>query len=207
MKKRIHLKKRKKISIFWIIIILVTFIFIIGMASNKIKKTSQSYANNEIKKTISKVITESIKENLNEENIFNIEKNNEDITSIDIDTKKTNTILVNINNTIQKKIDSIENTIIFKMPLFAPTNNIFIANIGPKIPIKFKTIGNVLSNIRTEVKNYGINNALITAYIDIKIECQVILPLNQENIEINQNNVVAMKVIQGKIPNYYIPTN
>ena len=93
------------------------------------------------------------------------------------------------------------------MPLFAPTNNIFIANIGPKIPIKFKTIGNVLSNIRTEVKNYGINNALITAYIDIKIECQVILPLNQENIEINQNNVVAMKVIQGKIPNYYIPTN
>ena len=207
MKKRIHLKKRKKISIFWIIIILITFIFIIGMASNKIKKTSQSYDNNEINKSISKVITESIKENLNEENIFNIEKNNEDITSIDIDTKKTNIILVNINNTIQKKIDSIENTIIFKMPLFAPTNNIFIANIGPKIPIKFKTIGNVLSNIRTEVKNYGINNALITAYIDIKIECQVILPLNQENIEINQNNVVAMKVIQGKIPNYYIPTN
>lgn len=207
MKKRIHLKKRKKISIFWIIIILITFIFIIGMASNKIKRASQSYANNEIKKTISKVITESIKENLNEENIFNIEKNNEDITSIDIDAKKTNIILVNINNTIQKKIDSIENTIIFKMPLFAPTNNIFIANIGPKIPIKFKTIGNVLSNIRTEVKNYGINNALITAYIDIKIECEVILPLNHENIEINQNNVVAMKVIQGKIPNYYIPTN
>ena len=107
---------------------------------------------------------------------------------------------------IQKKLDSMENTIVFKMPLFAPTNNIFLAHKGPKIPLKFKMVGNISNNLRTEVKNYGINNALITAYLDIIIECSVILPITYENIKINQTVTLAMKVIQGKIPNYYMPT-
>ena len=50
MKKRIHLKKKRKFSIFWIIIIITIILFIISIASNKIKKSSQDYANHEIKK-------------------------------------------------------------------------------------------------------------------------------------------------------------
>ena len=205
MKKRIHLKKKRKFSIFWIIIIITIMLFIISIASNKIKKSSQDYANHEIKKIISDIISETIKENSVKENIFKIEKEDEKITSIDIDAEKINYILANINQNIQTKMDSMQNTIVFKMPLFAPLNNVFLSTKGPKISIKFLVLGAVLSNIRTELENYGINNALIKIYIDTEISTKVILPINSENVTINQTNILAIKIIQGNIPNYYLP--
>lgn len=206
MKKRIHLKKKKSFKLFWIIIIVAILLLITSCASKKIKKSTQKFASSEIKKIISKTITESIKESTLEKDIFEIQKDNDEIIAINIDNKTINEEIVNINNIIQKKLDSMENTIVFKMPLFAPTNNIFLVHKGPKIPIKFKMVGNISNNLRTEVKNYGINNALITAYLDIIIECSVILPITYENVKINQTVTLAMKVIQGKIPNYYMPT-
>ncbi len=203
MKKKIHLKKRKKFNILWIIILIILFLLI----SNKVKKSSQNYANHEIKKIVSTIINNTIKENTIKENIFKIEKESEKITSINIDTNKTNLVLSNINENIQNKLDSIEDTIVFKMPLLAPLNNIFLSTKGPKIPIKFIMQGTVLSNIRTELENYGINNALIKIYIDTKIETKVILPINSESIEINQTNILAIKLVQGNIPNYYFKTN
>lgn len=205
MKKRIHLKKKKSFKLFWIIIIVTIFLLITSCASRKIKKSTQNFASSEIKKIISKTITESIKESTIKKDIFEIQKDNDEIIAINIDNKTINEAIININNIIQQKLDSMENTIVFKMPLFAPTNNIFLEHKGPKIPIKFKMIGNILNNLRTEVKNYGINNALITAYLDITIDCSVILPITYEDIKINQTVTIAMKVIQGKIPNYYMP--
>lgn len=205
MKKRIHLKKKKNFKLFWIIIIVTIILLITSCASRKIKKSTQNFASAEIKKIISKTITESIKKSTIEKDIFEIQKNNDEIIAINIDNKTINETIKNINDIIQQKLDSMENTIVFTMPLFAPTNNIFLVNKGPKIPIKFKMVGNILNNLRTEVKNYGINNALITAYLDITIECSVILPVTYENIKINQTVTIAMKVIQGKIPNYYMP--
>lgn len=205
MKKRIHLKKKKNFKLFWIIIIIAIILTITACASSKIKKNTQSFASAEIKKIISKTITESIEESTIEKDIFEIQKNNDEIIAINIDNKTINEVITNINNVIQQKLDSMENTIVFKIPLFASTNNIFLAHKGPKIPIKFKVIGNILNNLRTEVKNYGINNALITAYLDIIIECKVILPITNEDIQINQTITLAMKILQGKIPDYYIP--
>jgi len=204
MKKRIHLKKKKRFGFFWIIIIII--LLVISIASSKIKKTSQDYANHEIKKIVSSIITATIKENSVKENIFELEKENDKISSINIDTEKINKILVNINQGIQIKLDSMQDTIVFKMPLFAPLNNVFLSTKGPKIPIKFLALGTVLSNVRTELENYGINNALFKIYIDTKIEAKVILPFTSENILIDQTNLLALKIIQGNIPNYYLPT-
>lgn len=202
MKKKIHLKKKKKRR--YILIILIILI-VISMASIKIKKNTKSYAIAQTKKIISQSITDTIAKIVIDDNIFKIERNNDEIISINLDNEKTNSIITNINKNIQIKLDSMENTIVFQMPLFAPTNNVFFSSLGPKIPIKFKTIGNIINNLRTEVKNYGINNAIITTIADIKIEINVILPLSIDNIEINQTITLATKIIQGKIPNYYIP--
>lgn len=203
MKKKIHLKRKKKIKKIWIIIILS--LILLGIASKQINKSAQNYAVSQVKKIISQNITTTINQTKIDKNIFKIEKSNEQITSIDLDNEVLNQIITEINKNIQNKLDSIENTIIFKMPLFAPLNNIFLANIGPKIPIKYKTISNIINNLRTEVKNYGINNALITTYADIKIESNIILPTIKTKIEVVQTIPLATKIIQGQIPNYYLP--
>ena len=46
-------------------------------------------------------------------------------------------------------------------------------NLGPKVPIKLRLDGNVITSIETNVKSYGYNSALIE--ISIKIEMYIYL--------------------------------
>ena len=206
MKKRIRLKKKKNIK--WTpFVLIILIIFIISLASKQIRKSAQIYIESKTKEILTKELNQTIKDYLPKENIFKIEKDGNEIIGASLDNEIMTEKLVLINEKIEKKLDSMNNTIIFKMPLFAPTNNVFFANKGPKIPIKYMSNGNIITNIRTEVKNYGLNNALITAYLDINIECTIILPITIKKIEINQTIVLGTRIIQGKIPNYYIGTN
>ena len=100
-------------------------------------------------------------------------------------------------------INKLKKGIIYEIPLAYSYNNVFLSNISPKIPVKIHMIGNVNSNIRTKVTDYGINNALLEVYLDIEIELQVILPLLSSNI-INKSSIpIAIKMINGDIPKYY----
>jgi len=36
-----------------------------------------------------------------------------------------------------------------------------LSNLGPKIPVKFDLVGEVIINIETKITNYGINNAMM----------------------------------------------
>ena len=206
MKKRIRLKKKKNIK--WTpFVLIILIIFIISLASKQIRKSAQIYIESKTKEILTKELNQTIKDYLPKENIFKIEKDGNEIIGASLDNEIMTEKLVLINEKIEKKLDSMNNTIIFKMPLFALTNNVFFANKGPKIPIKYMSNGNIITNIRTEVKNYGLNNALITAYLDINIECTIILPITIKKIEINQTVILGTRIIQGKIPNYYIGTN
>ena len=124
MKKRIRLKKKKNIK--WTLIILVLLItFIISLASKQIRKSAQIYIEAKTKEIVSKEITLTIKDYLPKENIFKIEKDGNEIIGASLDNEIMNQKLVLINEKIEQKLDSMNNTIIFKMPLLASTNNIF----------------------------------------------------------------------------------
>ena len=53
------------------------------------------------------------------------------------------------------------------------------------------------------IKNYGINNALIEITLDITVKEKVILPINTEEITVTQTLPIALKIIKGTVPNYY----
>lgn len=205
MKKRIKLKKKRKINYLYLILIII--ILIIFLASKQIKNAANLYVEAKTKEIITKSINKSIKNNLPINNIFMIEKDNNKIIGITLNNEIMNQKLTQINEEISKEIDSMNNTIIFKMPLFAPSNNIFIMQLGPKIKVRYQTNGNIINNIRTEVKNYGLNNALISAYMDIEIKSYVILPFIKKEIDIKQTILLGTRIIQGEIPNYFIGKN
>ena len=79
-----------------------------------------------------------------------------------------------------------------------------LSNIGPKIPVKISLVGDVSTNFSTEIVEYGINNALLKVIVNISVTTKVILPITSEDLTINANIPIGMKVIQGKIPNYYL---
>ena len=75
--------------------------------------------------------------------------------------------------------------------------------LGPKIPVRLNIVGDITSNIKTKVTNYGINNALVEVFINMQIDEQVILPFSSKKISITNDIPVAIKMIQGTVPNYY----
>lgn len=227
-------RKNSKLGLITILIFLslsVSFFFIIYL-SKKINPIFMSYAESETRKLMTLVINKSLTKELTLkdeiDNIYHITKsNNEDIQIIDFDSKEATKFLNNITNLIQNNLKAIEegnidlidleeNTldkydkdllkkgIIYEIPILAATNSSLLSNIGPRIPVRFYLIGDVTSNVETEVKEYGINNALVKLSIRINVSGRVNLPFVSENVTVDMVIPVSMKIIQGKIPEFYL---
>ena len=61
-----------------------------------------------------------------------------------------------------------------------------------------------MQSIRTELENYGINNALVEINLHIKVTEKVILPVSINELEIELSIPIAIKLVQGNVPSYYL---
>lgn len=223
MKRRMRLRKRfilrikDKIFISFILVFLVTFI-IFRLVNREVKCVLVPYLENDMKRIGMQIINNSILDNKNEENYFDLvitsKNKNDEIISVDFDTLKVNKLLNNLNNSILKDLRDLEsgsvsgfysmdNHGVYRVPFFTFSNNIILKNLGFKMPFKVKIVGNSVSNIKTELSSYGINNALIKMYIEVSVNLQVILPFTTEIVNISNQVPVMMKIINGSIPEVY----
>lgn len=110
-----------------------------------------------------------------------------------------NTILKYYNEDLSSSLDSI----VLSLPIGVASKGIYFANLGPRIPVKVSYMGYVSSSVRTKIEDYGINNALVSIYIDLFITNEFILPLKQEEIHHDYSILIASKIVQGIVPEYY----
>lgn len=213
---------KKKLGILLIILLLILFfsMYIIKLINKNITPTVMEYSKSEIKRIASIIINKSIDEEIinkiDIDKLFVIDKSSDE----EIVTVTLNSIVVNkITNEIsdacennlrlieERRFDELKNFNINERFFYVPSgiafNNTFFNSVGPLIPIKLKIVGNVTSGIETEVKEYGINNSLVTISVEIKVELMVILPLSTDYVSITNYVPIAIKMIQGKVPDYY----
>lgn len=228
MKKKMRLKRNllikltKKDTILivaFLVLLIVSLIF--KYINTKIVLPLETYAENEVKKISSLIISDAVESiSFSEEetmSFFNTLTNKSDeVISVDFNTAKINKSLVKLNKAVYKDLKSFENgrykledteieteDLIYKIPLGYITGNYTLSNIGPKVPLKAKVIGSVVSNIKTEVSSYGINNSLLKVYIDVTVNMRFMLPLISKDVLVNNSIPLVVKIIQGKIPNVY----
>ena len=227
-------KKKNKIinTIIIILIFLVLFIIIfINYYSNKSKKVLMAYAESETRKLTILVINKAITKQMSDSwanDIFDVVYNDKgEIILIDFNSQNTAKILSTMTSLIELNLRAIEEGkidmlelpnnslesydmdlldkgIITYIPFGIATGSSLLYNLGPKIPVKLSLLGDVITGFSTDVTEYGINNALIKLMIDVKVDTRIILPIISEEITINANIPIAMKVVQGKIPDYYM---
>ena len=178
------------------------------------------YSISEMKRLASIIINRSINSDiLNEDdikNLFTINNENEEVMTLSLNSIIINKITDNISDACEDNLRLIEEgdykslknkfnigEEYFYVPSGIVFKNTLFSLIGPKIPINLKIIGNVTSGVKTDVKEYGINNSVITVYVDIKVELMVILPFASDNIEIDNQIPISIRLIQGKIPEFY----
>ena len=217
---RVRLKSKHKVKTInkvVIISILVFFnsVFMLITFNRITKPILLDYAKNKIeletKTLIAETISNEIIDNIsNYEDIFKMVNNNKNETVlIDYDTIKINKILNNITLNLINNLKSIEdstfsnNNTVYFIPFGAVTNLGTSNWIGPQIPIKIMTSGNVESKIITNLKEYGINNLVLETFIDINVNTNILLPYTSEFINVNYKVPIIKKVIGGKIPSVY----
>lgn len=227
-------RKKRKLSnyftlIFIIIILsLVSTYYIIDYFSRVVKDNALVYGEAQVRKFITLIInsslTEGDKDKVNVDDLMDIIKNNNDeIQLINYDSKNVLELLSNVTNNIQEKLllieegrvdrlelpayynkDKLKRGIIYEIPVGLITNNIFLSNLGVKIPVRYSMVGDIISNIETKVSSYGINNALIEVDIYVEVSMIINLPFVTDRVTISNRIPLAIKVIQGVVPSYYL---
>lgn len=224
MKKRMHLKRQKRKHSFLLLIpfLLILLFSLIIIKYINIKPLIINYSEMEANKLATLIINTAIKEeNISEkENLYEIKNN-----IISYDTKKMNDILTSLTLKIQNCFGAIEDgnideigkeilekynynnlkkgTILY-IPMGYLTGSSFLANIGPKIPLKVSLIGDVRTDIKERITDYGLNNALLKIYIYVEVVTQSIVPLVSSVQKTIIEYPMVIKIIEGKVPSYYV---
>ena len=186
---------------------MISSILLLYYISNKVLPNLLIYSENIVKEEginlVSKNITNNIIKILDKEELFYIEKDNEgNIESIDYNTKVVNKIISESSLTVEnnfKNFQKKKDNIVTEVPIFASTNNIFLENLGPKIPIKLRLDGNVITSLETDVKEYGFNSALIEISIKVEANTEVVLPFNTKKEKIVNVIPISIKIVQGNV--------
>ena len=223
--------KKIEILILTFILAFICLCFVFCWLNKKVNDKIMLFAEADVNKLskaiVNKAVDNVVIDQMATNNLFEIEKNsNNDIQIIDFNTQTVNKILSDITNNIMNYFEELEkgnstvidiknnlvtNTstlsdkegVIFEIPIGMVTSNAFLSNLGPKIPVRISLNGEVESCVKTKVENYGINNAIITVYVNIRVSEQILLPVASKKITIENDIPIAIKMVQGSIPNYY----
>jgi len=224
--------KNKINFVILVIISLIISVFLVFKYINtRVSPLLLDYAEIESKKLssiiVSKAIDNEIAKEMTVENLFIITKSdNGEIRTIDFNPVLVNQLLLKATTAVQTNLkyledgdidklelgdnalinydpDNLREGIFYKVPSGIVFNNALLANLGPKIPVRFSLIGDIIANITTSVTNYGINNALIDAKISLKLNQRVILPVATRDISVEVTVPIALKIVQGVVPEYY----
>ena len=212
------------------ILIFMTVLLVFYYLNKRINPILLNYAELETTKLstliINKAVQSQVSQEINVEDMIITTLNSKgEIITVDFDTKLINQSLNSITNTVQANLklleegkldlldipshslsydtENLSNGIIYYIPFGVITNVPILAEIGPKIPVKTSLIGSVISNVKTEISNYGINNALLKIYIEVKVSEQVILPFISKRVTTKLDVPILIKIIQGNIPQVY----
>ena len=195
--------KTKNIIIFIVTLITILTILYIKQFSNETKNTLSKYTKNESYNKMNQIIDKVVKKILIVETCDNIIQNN--ITELNFNNDKINKIISNLSKQLNKELKENLNKNEIYYLVYAPLSKYHIvSNLGPSIPYSVKTTGNIKTNYKTKVKEYGINNSLIEVILLIEINFEVILPFINEIYKLEKEIVLDSKIIHGDTPQYYL---
>lgn len=204
--KKIKYKNKMVITILLNICVSVTIIFYISSAlSTKIIDVSDKLVQKENILILKKAFLSEKNDNLETDDLITVIKNSkEEIVEVEFKFAKCKDVLNNIIAylDLNTKNNNSDGYILY-IPLGYITDSPLLSNLGPKIPLKISVTNIAMGNIKTKVQSFGLNNALIEVYVEITLNLDSNLPLNKKETSISYEQLMASKIITGKVPNFY----
>lgn len=224
-------KKRNFLIVAFVLVIFGVFC-VLDYANKRFSPIVLDYAETEVRKIsnifINMAVSSKMTDRMSLDSLFVVDKDHDgNIRMIDFNPVIVNQMLTEVVVVVNKNLkalatgnldqlvlddpslvdynkDKLMKGIIAEVPSGVIFNNVILANLGPKIPIRLTLVGDINVNIVTKVSNYGINNALMEVSIHFDIESKAILPFSSQNVRIETDVPIAIKIIQGTVPSYYL---
>lgn len=202
-----------------IFISLLCAIFIINDFAKRANNILLPMAEAKTRKVVTMIINSACSEDIIKDNLYVVNRNdNNEIEMITYNSFEVTKLINEVTFNIEKKIRDIEEGrinyygdsdnsnggIIATFPFGIVYGNAFFNNIGPKINLRLEILGDIMSNIETEVKPYGINNAYIEVRIHLTLTARIVLPFVSEKVVISNVIPISMTVVHGSVPDGYI---
>ncbi len=176
---------------------------------------------NKLEKITYEIITDKINTDLiNESNLKDvliITKNSAgEILTVDYNLEKAYTVNNMINNSVRNSITNLEtgnfansefklaeDSVYINVPLFINSDFAIISSLGPQIPIKINFIGTIITNLKSKITSYGLNNVLNEIYVSIEIEELITTPVSEEPIKLSYDILIDATMINGRVPTFF----
>ena len=223
--RKFHGKILSKIIFLTIILVILFTIFLLSKFTNNLNHSLIEISTNEVNRVTYRFITDKLNSNLfNDYNLADIlitEKNQQcDIIYVDFNLEKAYLVLDQVSSILNQSFQDLENgnvavsyldselshelgSMVLSIPIGNSFDNLYFYNLGPKIPVRINFIGSVLTNLKTKVTDYGLNNALVELFVYIEFKTQIMSPLEVEEITLKYDAVIASMMIEGEVPNFY----
>lgn len=223
--------KKTNILLFTLMLCIIGVVLFLNYINQKLTPILLETAELEIGKfstiVVNKAIAQVLEDKINTEELFDtIISNDGKIQAVDFNPVIVNQVLNIATSVVQNnlklleegnldtigiydmdlpenRVKDLKRGIITKVPIGAITGNSILANLGPLIPIRLHYVGDVNSNITTEIIPYGINNALVKIGVKLEMTAQIILPFLTDKMLLECNIPISIKMIQGSVPSYY----
>ncbi len=214
-----------KIIFITIILIILFTIFLLSKFLVNLNDSLLDISKSEITRVTYEFITEKLNQKVfsekNMEDILMIEKNDqEEIIYVDFNLADAYILLDEISNILTDSFKNLESgnvsvayldsdlshelgSMVLSIPIGNSFNHLYFYNFGPKIPVRINFIGSVLTNLKTKVTDYGLNNALVEMFAYIEFKTQIMSPIEIEEITLKYEAVIASMMIEGEVPNFY----
>lgn len=199
------MKKYKYLFIlFFIFGLFLGFSFLYNnFVSNKLLSYSKVKINNIMDIVINNCINEELLNKIDIDKLFITDNH-----IINIDNNISNYMTNLINDSLKLKMDIISNR---KYSLLNIDSNYFYVNSsilfntdsidsGFSIPINIFVLGDPVSRIDLDVKEYGINNSVVSLRVNINIMIKIKLLLSSDYYSIEKSVVIGNKILEGEIP-------
>lgn len=191
------------IKIFVVLIIAITFAHFSLKAIEPIMEENCRGMAKAIATKISNIKATEIMKKYEYSDILNITKDEQgNIKMVETNIFTVNKIISDIPVYIQEELDKSENNS-FNIPLGSFLGSKMFSGIGPKVKIRMQTIGDLETDLKSELISAGINQTLHRIYLELKCKVVILTPFKTINEEITNQVLLAEGVIIGEIPNSY----
>lgn len=123
-----------------------------------------------------------------------------------INTIKINKILKVANNKLNESINLNRVEKLF-VPYNLLINDMLYNENGKGFYIRSMVSNSYKTDVYVDVEDFGLNNSVVSIYLDVKVDIDIVFPFYDLNEEVNSKILLTMMIVEGNVPNGIIYSN